>query len=814
MRGAGSTAASLAAGAFLPRAAAAQSASSEQGPALAANNFWEVAVSADRRHLELSYQGREWLSSLRVGLKAAGDYEWSDGSPLSLEVVRAVRPGEMTIKVRGFRRGEIVVHAQQSKMTVALQDPRTTELKGVAIEVDAVVEGGADPLQCRLDEEFAGIAVQQMASGRAVSRLNDGIFDRFRDQALCVSARNARFAPSASGFHVSAGTLGTAAPICAFKVVEQVYGSRLEYYTPFDKARWPEPPVGWCSFHYYGNVLGENDILRNAEALARDYGDFGLKYVLIDGGWQAHGISGNWTETNASFPHGMKWLAERIRALGLKPAIWLSEFGTDDENFYNAHKEWFLHDAEGNAKLGTWFGTYILDFSNPEVKQYLHEIYRTIAVDWGYDYFKLDGENATRDIWGQNRARAYNPAQDADTAFRDALEIIRQSLDSRPGVFLSACGPVYPTESIGIVQSARLGGDIVSFSPSDPSSAHSEKLSFRSVRTALEGMRRGYYTHNLAWYADPDGVLLRPPLTEEEVRTWFSIAGLTGQLLMLGDNMPALSAARRDIARKVMPPLSDIRPTDLYPQSLTPNVWALHIERSFGTWAVVGLFNWDCEANEVADALSSPLQSIFNHDAALLGGSATGPAFWELAENAQKALDENRRLEALPHKPAGLELLPVPAYLAPLATRHIVLNFAKAGLDADSEYLLFDFWKQKYVGRLWGEYAVSLPPHACQVLSVRPARGRPQLVGTDRHITMGGVELGDERWDARSKRLSLTVELVANYPTTLTLFKAGSRFIGATSREANLKSEDGLETVTLRLDRPTTASVGAAIQFA
>jgi Melibiase len=820
VRKVGAVGVSVAAELSMPTGLMAQTSDSPVDPQKrAADTFWSVGLSKDRRSLELLYRGRVWLSGLRIGLRVNGIYEWSDASTLKIIQLANTKPTEILVTVQGYQQGEILLHIQKSKVRISIQKPRRTELERV--EIEAIVEGGTDPIQCRLEEDVFGreaTDIQQMVSGRAVSRLNRCVFDRFRDEALRVSARDTKFTPTATKFQVTAGTRGTAAPICSFEILEQVFGSRLQFYSSLNKERWPEAPVGWCSFHYYGNVLNEDDIVRNAEALARDYKAFGLKYILIDGGWQANGISGSWTTTNDSFSHGMKWVAGKIRGVGLKPAIWLSEFGTDDKTFYETHKEWFLHDEQGNAKLGSWFGHYILDFSNPEVKEYLHKIYSMMTDDWGYEYFKLDGENATRDIWGENRVRAYNPALDANTAFREGLAVIRQALGSSPGAFLSACGPEYPTESIGVAQSARLGGDILNFSPSVPSHKHSETPSFRSVRTALEGMRRGYYTHNIAWYADPDGVLLRPPLTEEEVHTWFSVVGLTGQLLMLGDDMPALSAERRDIARKVMP-VADIKPMDLYPQSSTPHIWILHIQRGFGTWAVVGLFNWDYDANEVPYAFASsdqgsPLRAVFNHDAALLGTDRSGPTFWALAENAQAAIEENRHLESLPNKPAGLELLPVPAYLVPPPHRRVVLNFERVGFCSHREYLLFDFWKQQFLGKIKGEHTAVLAPHECQVLSVRMASGNPQLIGADRHITMGGVELKDEDWQATKRQLRLSVQLVQHYPTTLTIYKAGKRFINASAGDGDINAVENVDTVRLTIVRTTSQVVDIVVQFA
>lgn len=820
VRKAGSFGAAVAASISMPSALVSQSKGVSTLPSQspAASELWRVELSSDGRHLDLFYRGRQWLSGFRVSLSARGKSYSSDAPDARLERAPSGN-GEAVFKVHGPASFEIVFNPQPPRLVVSVENARIQEIQRA--EVEAAIEAGPDPIQARLLEEgWPGAEgdsdhVQQMVSGLAASGLNDCVFDRFRDEALRVNARDTHFTSAGSGFRVTSGTNTVSPSVCSFEVRERVYGSRLRYYKPFEKERFPEPPVGWCSFHYFGNVLGEDDILRNATALARDYEAFGLRYILIDGGWQAHGISGTWTEANSNFSHGMKWLAANIRALGLKPAVWLSEFGTDDEDFYNAHQSWFLHDASGNAKLGTWFGTYIVDFSHPAVQQYLYGIYRKMTVDWGYDYFKLDGENATRDIWATNRVRAYDPTLDGDTAFRGALVRIREAMNSRDGVFFSACGPVYPTESIGIVQSARLGGDIVNFSPSDPSAAHSEAPSFRCVRTALEGMRRGYYTHNIAWYTDPDGVLLRPPLTDEEVRTWFSVAGLTGQLVMLGDDMPALPAERRDIPRKVMP-VVDIKPMDLYPQSRTPHIWMLHIGRAFGQWTVAGLFNWDYDAGEVpfsGDGENAAFSSAFHRDAALLGTDDSGPGYWALAENARKALDENRRLQDLPEKPPGLQLLPVSAYLAPPLPRRVILNFAKAGLDGDSEYCLFDFWKQTFLGKVHREYTASLVPHECQVLSIRPATGHPQLVGTDRHITMGGVELKDEHWDQSREELNLGIELVKSYPTKLTVYKAGKGFASARAAGAAIDTTDDDEIVTVTIESPSTRSVVVSIQF-
>lgn len=69
------------------------------------------------------------------------------------------------------------------------------------------------------------------------------------------------------------------------------------------------------------------------------------------------------------------------------------------------------------------------------------------------------------------------------------------------------------------------------------------------------------------------------------------------------------------------------------------------------------------------------------------------------------------------------------------------------GLDPHKKYLAFDFWKSKFEGVV--ERSVNCEALAngeCQVLSLRPLVGHPQVLGTDRHIGQGAYELEDVRW--------------------------------------------------------------------
>ncbi|HXH49590.1 MAG TPA: alpha-galactosidase [Terriglobia bacterium] len=768
---------------------------------------WTAALSRDQRTITLAYDRAAWVTGLRVEV-TGGDRRLSSAAPgTRLALVPSSRPGMSIFKVQGPAPYEIVLNGEGPSLEVSLSGfPSGGEAQAAIV---AEIEGGPEPIQVRLRDPEDG--VQQMVSGLASSTLNDCVYDRFRDQALRVLARDATFGPAAKGFKISASDSLGGAPHCRFVVVDHVYSSRLPFFAPLDKTKWPDVPVGWISWYEYFSHITEKEIVDNAQAVAKYYKPFGLKYCLVDAGWQAEGdgekgspIGGDWNAWNDKFPHGMKWLADQIHANGLYAGLWLSAFGNADAQFYEIHPDWFLHDAAGTGKLGTWFGTYVADFSNPALKKYLYDTYRDHALNWGYDYFKLDGENDTRDIWAENRARAYNPTLDANTAFRQALSLIRQALDSKPGVFLSACGPVYPTDAIGIAQAGRLAGDVV---------GDGEPPSFRGVREALAGIRRGYYTHNIAWFGDPDALVVRPPLTLEEARTWTSILGLTGQVLMLGDDETTLPPERRDMVRKIMP-VADITPMDLFPFEIDRPVWVLHLERRFGSWAVVGLFNWDDGPNEMPAGMQPGAVKILNRDDQLLGTSHEYGEQLAISSKLDNAQKQNQSMATSSSKPPGLQLLPVPSYLNPPSPRKIVLEFAKAGLDPGRDYLLFDFWKQKFLGKERGEYSVELAPHDCQVISIRPDEGHPQLIGTDRHITMGGVEIVNETWNSGNKQLRIGISMVQNYPTTLTVYTAGAALKAQRAIEARITAlaREG-DIVRVTLFRPNNGDAELTLTF-
>ncbi|MCS7119614.1 MAG: hypothetical protein RMJ07_02685 [Nitrososphaerota archaeon] len=76
----------------------------------------------------------------------------------------------------------------------------------------------------------------------------------------------------------------------------------------------------------------------------------------------------------------------------------------------------------------------------------------------------------------------------------------------------------------------------------------------------------------------------------------------------------------------------------------------------------------------------------------------------------------------------------------------IRLDLGKIGL-ADRKVLVFDFWNRNFIGVQHGEIAFEIQPNDCKILSIHDFSESPTVISTDRHITQGGIELEDLRWE-------------------------------------------------------------------
>ena len=200
----------------------------------------------------------------------------------------------------------------------------------------------------------------------------------------------------------------------------------------------------------------------NLEALRRLRGRVALRLRQVDDGYQR--AIGDWLEPNAKFPHGMRWLAQRIRAAGFDAGIWLAPFLARPEARLcrAAPRLVRAHRGRAASRRGCWnpmwsLGrpAYALDTTHPEVLDWLRELARTVVHQWGYRILKLDFLYAAA-LPGVRYDRGATRAE----ALRRGLEAIRDGAGA--DAFLLGCGcPLGP--AIGIVDGMRIGADVAPF---------------------------------------------------------------------------------------------------------------------------------------------------------------------------------------------------------------------------------------------------------------------------------------------------------------------------------------------------------------
>jgi alpha-galactosidase len=286
--------------------------------------------------------------------------------------------------------------------------------------------------------------------------------------------------------------------------------------------------------------------------------DFGAKVVQIDDGWQGigHGLGENrdWTTIDQRFAGGMDKLAAFIKALGLTPGIWLAPHGQSNMTVINSHPNVFLRKPDGTSAADTWEGKFMVDPSTPEAHTYLVNLFATLSR-WGYDYFKIDGQPIVTREYRSKKKFMKHSTDDADALYRQTLASMRQAIG--PNRYLLGCW-IVPLEGLGIMNGSRTSADV--------------EQEWEGFKVALRATMCYYFLHNIAWYCDPDVMIVRAPLPFEQARAWTTLQGLTGQALMSSDRLMDLSEDRVELLRRVYP-AADIRPMDLFSAQRNKRIW-------------------------------------------------------------------------------------------------------------------------------------------------------------------------------------------------------------------------------------------------
>lgn len=491
----------------------------------------------------------------------------------------------------------------------------------------------------------------------------------------------------------------------------------IEFFRPRTYQVRKDSITGWSSWWAFMRNCSQKD----CESLLavwkeKRLNDYGYRFIQLDDCFQNEfGPGGNrpsWPGCNGSYrargpetwldwrkdtyPGGIKGFVGACQGAGFEPALWIGNYFTDKQ-VIEKHPGWFISGQDGKPFVAPWSSVGI-DASNQEAMDTLVRPTYQGVKQAGISYVKIDlMRHYLYDNLHHNldycRARNITPAG----MFRKYLGTARQELGR--DTFILSCWGVLP-ESVGIADACRIGGD--GYGPAT--------------------MQQYNSWNGIVWRNDPDHCDVFPKFkpaeagnvtktdkvvpTNNDTVIRPALASISGCMLLLSDR-PEVYRDDRNIegARRAAPVLFSV-PGQLYDFD----------ERHSSTVATT--------RRESITSGGNPVSC----DADQFGIVCP----WWLNEiNLPKV----GRWNVLHRVNWGDK--------APAAT----IAFADLGLEAEADYLVYEFWTGQFLGVKRGQ--LELPEAQAKELrsyALRKLENQPQLVSTNRHLSQGGADLVELGW--------------------------------------------------------------------
>ena len=136
--------------------------------------------------------------------------------------------------------------------------------------------------------------------------------------------------------------------------------------------------------------------------LAREAARLGMELYVLDDGWfkgrTGEGRAlGDWVEDRGKFPRGLAAMADDVRAAGLGFGLWFEpEMVCPVSDLIDAHPDWVVRGPRCEPVQSRF--QYVLDLSNPAVRDYLVDAVSRVLADTGAVYVKWDMNRHMTDL--------------------------------------------------------------------------------------------------------------------------------------------------------------------------------------------------------------------------------------------------------------------------------------------------------------------------------------------------------------------------------------------------------------------------------
>ncbi len=129
----------------------------------------------------------------------------------------------------------------------------------------------------------------------------------------------------------------------------------------------------------------------------------GIELFVLDDGWfgernDDYAGLGDWVENPDKLPQGIRGLARKMNAMGLKFGFWIEpEMVNPDSNLFRRHPDWALQTPGRKASLGRH--QLVLDYSREEVVDYIYSMLKKVLTDAPISYIKWDMNRSLTEVY-------------------------------------------------------------------------------------------------------------------------------------------------------------------------------------------------------------------------------------------------------------------------------------------------------------------------------------------------------------------------------------------------------------------------------
>ncbi len=341
-----------------------------------------------------------------------------------------------------------------------------------------------------------------------------------------------------------------------------------------------QPPIGWLSWYGYRLEQNEEETLRVADLIKKEFEGIDFKYLQLDLGYNKGNLPGDWFESNENFPHGLKWLKDQLEEKGFSLGVWICPFFVASDSIFAKECPKALlkpHPADSNKWPWEPYSEWLeLDITHPEGENFLRRICRHFKKI-GINYYKLDFLSRAGRV-DDNFVIHDKKVIRGVEFYRRMQQIIIEELDDNDYVYW--CSNLL-NFSIGLGDTSMTACDIGNTGFADIE-IEGRIENFDYFKRQATTIISRYYLHRNLLLLNADSINLAPPAGIEECRLRATLVAMSGSQVFLGDRFDLAEPDRLDIIRRVTPPYGEsARPVDLfqrvYPERC-PSIWHLQVD--------------------------------------------------------------------------------------------------------------------------------------------------------------------------------------------------------------------------------------------